>query len=186
MNDKTDKAAVAKEATIDAGVAELKAVAVPLKTALEAVINAAPISNTMACYDNGIDFDAEVIASDAAEFVLKGLIGALCYNVIDGHRGNGQKMLNNALDQVDQAAERDANFRTEKSADQLHQRIEWAARMDVQQAYRKSLQDFVLKLYTAVTGERYQQRVATSSAGRPDSKEQGVAASLKARRSAAS
>jgi len=169
--------------TVDEKVAAIKLVSEPLKSALEAVINACPIGNTVAMYDTGVEFNSEQICSDAADFVLKGLVGALCYNVIDGHRGNGQKMLNNALDQVDQAAERDANFRTEKSADQLEQRIQWAARMDVQQAYRKSLQDFTIALYTAITGERYQSRAAASSVARPDSKEQGIAASLKARRS---
>ena len=181
MNDKAKKV---ETETVDEKVRDIKLVSEPLKSALEAVINNAPIGNTIACYDTGVEFDSEQIATDAAQFVLKGLVGALCYNVIDGHRGNGQQMLNNALDQVDQAAERDANFRTEKSADQLHQRIEWACRMDVQQAYRKSLHEFVTALYTAVTGERYQQRAATSSASRPDSNEQSVAESLKARRSA--
>lgn len=177
-----DKAKNVEKDTVDAKVAEIKAVAVPLKSALEAVINAAPIGNVVACYDTGVEFNSEQIAADAADFVLKGLIGALCYNVIDGHRGNGAKMLNNALDQVDQAAERDANFRTEKSAEQLEQRIQWACRMDVQQAYRKSLQDFTMALYTAITGERYQSRAATSSSARPESKEQDIAAQLKARR----
>jgi len=181
MNAKTKKSV--GTAAIDTNVKELKMVSEPLKAALETVINNAEIGNVLACYDTGVEFNAESIASDAAEFVLKGLVGALCYNVIDGYKGNGQTMLNNALDQVDEAAERDANFRTEKSADQLHQRIVWAARMDVQQAYRKSLQDFVLKLYTAVTGERYQARIATSNA-KPDSAEQSVAEKLKARRQA--
>jgi len=181
MNDQAKN--VQKEA-VDKAVKALKKVSSPLKSALEAVINECPIGNVIACYDTGVDFPNKQICEDAADFVLKGLVGALCYNVIDGYRGNGQKMLNNALDQVDQAAERDGTFRTEKSAEQLEQRIQWAARMDVQQAYRKSLQDFTIALYTAITGERYQSRAATSNAVRPDSKEQGVAASLKARRRA--
>jgi DNA-binding protein H-NS len=168
--------------TVDEKVKSIKLVSEPLKSALEAVINAAPVGNVLAMYDTGAEFNAEQIASDAADFVLKGLVGALCYNVIDGHRGNGQTMLSNALDQVDQAAERDGTFRTEKSSDQRQQRIEWAARMDVQQAYRKSLQDFAIALYTAITGERYQSRAATSSSAKPDSQEQGIAARLKARR----
>lgn len=175
-----DKAKNVEKDTVDAMVASIKLVSVPLKSALEQVINDAAISNVIACYDTGVEFDNEQIATEAADFVLKGLVGALCYNVIDGFRGNGSKMLNNALDQVDQAAERDANFRTEKSADQLHQRIEWAARMDVQQAYRKSLQPFVTALYTAITGERYQQRVATS-AEKPNSPEQSTASNLRDR-----
>lgn len=175
-----DKAKNVEKVDVDNAMREIKLVSEPLRAALEAVINDAAIGNVIACYDTGVEFDNEQIATDAAEFVLKGLVGALCYNVIDGYRGNGSKMLNNALDQVDQAAERDANFRTEKSADQLHQRIEWAARMDVQQAYRKSLQPFVTALYTAVTGERYQQRVATSS-GKPHSPEQAAASNLRDR-----
>lgn len=170
--------------TIDQEVANVKAVSNPLKSALEAVINDAEIGNIVACYDTGhADFDAEKICSEAAEFVLKGLAGALCYNVIDGYKGNGQNMLNRALDQVDEAAERDAAFNTEKSQEQLHQRIEWACRMDVQQAYRKSLQQFVSALYAAMTGERYQARVAASN-GRPETAEQSVADKLKARRRA--
>jgi len=178
MNDKAKK--VEKEA-VDEMVKAVKAVAVPLKSALEKEIAEAPISNVLACYDTGVEFDSELIATEAAEFVLKGLVGSLCYNVIDGYRRNGQKMLNDALDQVDQAAERDAATPNEQTADRLHQRIEWAARMDVQQAYRKHLQKFVVALYTAVTGERYQQRVARSSY-KPNSTEQLVAESLKARR----
>lgn len=177
-----DKAKNVQKDTVDEKVAAIKLVSEPLKFALEAVINAAPVGNVLAMYDTGAEFNSEQIASDAADFVLKGLVGALCYNVIDGHRGNGQTMLSNALDQVDQAAERDGTFRTEKSSDQLQQRIEWAARMDVQQAYRKSLQDFAVALYTAITGERYQSRAATSSSAKPDSKEQGIAAALKQRR----
>ena len=181
MNAKTKNVS---ENDIDNSVANVKTVSAPLQSALEQIINDAEIGNVIACYDTGHeDFKADVICEDAAQFVLKGLIGALCYNVIDGYKGNGQTMLNNALDQVDQAAERDATFRTEKTADQLAQRIAWAARMDVQQAYRKSLQKFVTALYAAVTGERYQARVATS-VGKPDSTEQSVAEKLRARRKA--
>lgn len=181
MNAKTKS--VESEA-VDSNVAAVKAIADPLKSALEQVINDAEIGNVIAMYDTGHeDFKADVICEDAAQFVLKGLIGALCYNVVDGFKGNGQTMLNNALDQVDQAAERDATFQTEKSADQLAQRIAWAARMDVQQAYRESLQKFVTGLYTAVTGERYQARAAVSI-GKPESTEQSVADKLRARRRA--
>ena len=178
------KANEVKNDSINEKVAEIKAVSEPLKSALETVIENAPIGNVLACYDTGAEFDSEQIATDAAEFVLKGLLGAFCYNVIDGYKGNGQTMLNNALDQVDQAAERDANLRTEQTADRLHQRIEWAARMDVQQAYRKALQPFATALYTAVTGERYQRRVASSASEKPNSPEQSVASTIRARRSA--
>lgn len=169
--------------TVDAKVAAVKAVSDPLKSAIEEVMSNTEIGNLIQCYDTGhADFDGAQIAEEAAEFVLKGLAGALCYNVIDGHRGNGQTMLNNALDAVDKAAERDANFRNEKSQEQLHQRIEWACRMDIQQAYRKSLQQFVVGLYTAITGERYQQRGVANSHGKPDTAEQSVAERLRARR----
>ena len=172
------------EETVDSKVAAVKDVANPLKSAIEQVINDTEVGNLIACYDTGhADFNGAQIAEDAAEFVLKGLAGALCYNVIDGYKGNGQTMLNNALDQVDKAAERDAQFGTEKTQDQLHQRIEWACRMDLQQAYRKSLQQFVVAMYTAITGERYQQRVASSHA-KPETAEQSVADKLRERRQA--
>ncbi len=175
------------EKAIETAVAELKAISTPLKDALVAVIEAAPIGNVIACYDHsGVVIDAEEVASEAADFVLKGLLGSFCYNVIDGHKGNGASMLNQALDQVDRFAERDATFRTEKSADQLQQRILWACRMDVQQSYRKSLQDFVTKLYTAVTGTRYVQRGVATGGRKPDSPEQSVAANLRASRQATS
>lgn len=162
----------------------LKQVADPLKQALEQIINEAPVSNTLACYDTGAEFDGAEIAADAAEFVLKGLIGAFCYNVVEGYKGNGQTMLNRALDQVDEAAERDATFRTEKSADQLHQRIVWAAKMDVQQAYRLALQPYAEALYTVITGERYTRKV-DRTVGKPASEEQSVADKLRERRQAA-
>jgi hypothetical protein len=182
MNTNT-KTAVEKVA-VDEKVTEINLVAAPFKAAIEAVINAAPVGNVLAMYDTGADFDAELIASDAADFVLKGLIGSLCYNVIDGRKTTGAKMFNDALDQVDAAAERDAQFRTEKSSDQLQNRIRWAARMDVQQSYRAALEPFVSALYAAVTGERYQRGVSRSDLARPNSPEQGVVAALAARRKA--
>ena len=159
-----------------------------LKAALTNVIEETDVGNTIGMYDTGHeDFNAEVIATDAAEFVLKGLIGALCYNVVEGYRGNGQKMLNNALDQVDQAANADAQFSTEQTQDRLNQRIQWAARMDVQQTYRAALQDFVKGLYVAITGEAYQAKVARSIKPGEGSAEQNVASRLlEARRSNAS
>jgi len=170
--------------TIDNEIETIKSVANPLKTVLEDIINNAPVGNILACYDTGAEFNSEEIAQEAAEFVLKGLLGALCYNVIDGRKNQGQKMLNDALDQVDRATEQDAQFRSEKSADRLHNRIVWAARMDVQQAYRASLEKFVLALYIAVTGERYQRHVPVDLSEAPASPEQSVAQKLRARRTA--
>ena len=180
MNTNT-KTAV-ENVAVDSKVHEINLIAAPIKAAIEAAINAAPIGNVLAMYDTGADFNGEVIAKEAADFVLKGLIGSLCYNVIDGRKTAGAKMFNDALDQVDAAAERDAQFRTEKTSDQLQNRIRWAARMDVQQNYRAALEPFVSALYAAVTGERYQRSVARSDLKRPDSPEQGVVAALAARR----
>jgi hypothetical protein len=161
-------------------VAEMKKVSVPLKKAIEQIINDTPISNVIACYDDGgVIVDSEEMATEAAKFVMKGLIGALCYNVIDGYTGNGQKMLNLALDDVDQAASRDANNPNQKSQEILHRKINWACRMDVQQSYRKALQDWSEKLYVAVCGERYPRPVARSA--RIESVESNVAANLRER-----
>jgi hypothetical protein len=184
-----DKAKTVEEVTIDEKIAQVKPVAKAMKDLLESIINEVPIGNVIECYeaDSAIVIDSEELAKEAAEYVLKGVFGSLCYNVIDGYRHFGQKSLNDALDAVDQAAERDASTaRNEKTADRLHQTINWACRMDVQQSYRKALQTPMLGLYTAATGERYAQRVATSGTNRPDSPEQSVAQKLRERRSAAS
>lgn len=178
MNDKTKTVEI--EGFDKAGLAKLKKVAVPLKAALEDVINSAEISNVIACYDDGgVIVDAEEVASEAASFVLKGLIGSLCYNVIQGYTGNGAQMLNKALDDVDQAAARDEATPSQKTQEALHGRINWACRMDVQQSYRKVLQPWCEALYVAVIGERYPRPVARS--GKTDSAEASVARSLRDR-----
>lgn len=177
MNSKT-KTVTKKE--VDSKVAQIKKISVPLKSAIEQVINDTDVGNVIACYDDGgVIVDAEETAKDAAEFVLKGLIGSLCYNVINGYTGIGQQRLNEALDKVDQAAAQDESNPSQKSQEWLHNRINWACRMDVQQSYRKALQKFTEELYTAVTGERYTRPVARS--GKTDSPEASVARSLRDR-----
>jgi len=183
MNDKDKKA---QQATVDAKVAFLKTVSIPFNAALEQILSDAAIGNTLAMYNTGVEFKPEEIANEAGLFVIKGLIGSLCYNVIEGAKRGVQKLAE-AEDQMDSASNRDDTFRTEKSADQLHQRIVWCAKMDVQQVYRAALQEFVLGLYTSITGERYQQSAARSDRkGGVDSPEQSVVEKMRARKAAAS
>jgi len=179
MNANTDKV---EESGLDHDALKaMKEVSIPLKAAIETIINELPVEGVFKDYDGeGVMIDREVVAADAATFVLKGLIGSLCYNVIQGYTGNGQTMLNRALDQVDQAAERDASTASnQKTQDTLHARINWACQMDVQQSYRKALQEWTEQLYCAVTGDRYPRPVATS--GKTDSPEAEVARNLRDR-----
>ena len=173
---------------VDTKVAAMRAVVGPFQEAVNAAMESADIGQILTFYDvEKYDKNAaKVLTKEAAEFVIRGFVGALCYNVFDGYRNNGQKMLNDALDKADAAAERDALLRTEQTGERLHNALNWAARMEVQQAYRKALQEWASGFYTAVTGERYAQKVARSDRGAPDSAEQAVAAKLRERRAQSS
>lgn len=180
MTTKTKKS-VAKD-VVDAKVATSKSVSDPLMNVIKDVMETTEVGNTLALYDTGVEFDSEELAQDAAMFIIKGLAGALCYNITRGLQ-DGTKRLAEAEDQMIRASANDAEQRTERSAEQLHQRIEWCAKMDVQQVYRRALKEFVFGLYTDMTGERYQ-RKAPSVPGTVNSPEQSIAAKIQARRDA--
>jgi len=169
---------------VDEAIAEMKELSIPLTQAIKKIIDETYIGNVIAIYDTEVDFDSAEVCKDAAEFVVKGIVGAICYNLFQGFLDQGAKALNRALDQVDSAAERDAGGGNEQSQDQLAERIKWAARMDVQQSYRKALREWSAKLHVAVTGERYSGKGAPRLTNRPDSLEQSTAAKLRARRRA--
>jgi len=167
----------------DERVTAMKLVTGPLEAFLELIIESADVGNTCALYDTGADFDSEEICKDAAQFVINGLMGSLCYNVYEGYRGNGQKNFSKAFDDMRKAGDKDSYQRTEKSAEILQGRIVWCAKMDLQQVYRKALQTRIAELYVAMTGERYQPS-GTRSKSAPDSPEQNALARIAARANA--
>jgi hypothetical protein len=168
---------------IDIQTERVKAVRDSLVGAITDILNDTEVGNVLALYDTGVEFDGEEIAKEAAKYVIEGLAQSLCYNVFEGYKTHGARALAKAEDDVSKAAEKDEWSRTEKSADILEGRIQWCAKMDVQQSYRKALQQFASGLYTSISGERYQ---GHSSANRKPlaSPEQGVVARLRARKSA--
>lgn len=171
------------DTTIDKKVETVKAVRDALVGAVTDILNETEVGNVLAMYDTGVAFNSEEIAKEAGEYVISGLVQSLCYNVFEGYKTHGAKSLAKAEDDMFKASEKDAWNGTEKSAEILEGRIEWCAKMDVQQSYRKALQQFCSGLYTSVTGERYQGQPA-SNVKRTESPEQGAIARLRAKRSA--
>jgi hypothetical protein len=189
MNTKTqkviEKVAVenATKSEIDVAIDRVKAVRDVLVTAVTEVLNETEVGNVLAMYDTGALFNGEEIAQDAAKYVIAGLAQALCYNVFEGYKSHGAKALAKAEDDMFNASEKDEWNRTEKSGEILEGRIQWCAKMDVQQSYRKALQPFASGLYTSITGERYQGQPTTDR--KPvSSPEQSVIAKLRAKKSA--
>ena len=189
MNAKTktviEKVAVesSEKTEIDVKTERVKGVRDVLVTALTEIINEVEVGNVLAMYDTGVTFDSEAIATEAAEYVIAGLAQSLCYNVFEGYRSHGAKSLAKAEDDMFKASEKDSWSHTEKSAEILEGRIAWCAKMDVQQSYRKGLQQFISGLYTAVTGERYQGQPSANKST-VDSPEQDAIARLRAKKSA--
>ena len=179
MAAKTDK--VVTENSIDKKVASVKVVRDVLVDTITDILNATEVGNVLAMYDTGASFNSEEIAKEAATYVIEGLAQALCYNVFEGYRSHGAKSLAKAEDDMFKASEKDEWSRTEKSAEILEGRIEWCAKMDVQQSYRKALQEFMSGLYTSISGNRYQGQPSTER--KPvDSPEQGAIARLRAQK----
>lgn len=174
--------AVEAAAEVDAAIAQMKAITVPLRALLEDVLELTELGAVINCYDTHTDPKfGEKVAKDAKDYVLNGIIGAMSYNVIEGHKLNGARMFNKALDDVETARIEDTSWRSEKSAAKLERAIKWAATMDVQQIYRKVLQPTCTKLYAVFAKKRYPTKVA-SSARTNDSPEQAKAVNLRAMR----
>jgi hypothetical protein len=176
-----------KKAEVSALVKLAHSVADPLLIAIQTVLDepevATKVGNTLALYDTGVEFDSEKLASEALQFILKGFAGSLCYNIQEGYKRGHQKLAE-AEDEMIKASFRDENSPSERSAELLHGRIEWCAKMDVQQVYRKAMEQFALGIYTAMTGERYQSSTRSSGKSGVDSPEQNVVATLRARKEA--
>ncbi len=184
MAPKTDKV-IEKDApeteTVDQLVARVNGVKTVLVGAITEILEATPVGNVLAVYDTGDVFNGPEIATEAADYVIAGLAQALCYNVFEGYKAHGAKSLAKAEDDMFKASEKDEWSRSEKSGEILEGRIAWCAKMDVQQSYRKALQQFVSGLYTSITGERYQGQQASNRTP-VDSPEQGAIARLRARK----
>jgi len=166
--------------------AAAKAAVKPLKLHLLKIVNSTEIGNTVALYDEGLDPKfGERVGKDAATFVLKNLIGAMCYNILASQK-QGVKYLADAEDQMLIAADNDASSRSEKSSDIYSQRIEWCAKMDVQQIYRKALEKEIMGLHVAFTGERYQPRVTASKTDGSHKAAEELRARREARKAASS
>jgi len=188
MNAKT-KTAVEKVAVeevvkseVDILTERVKAVRDVLVGAIAEVINETEVGNVLATYDTGVEFDSVEIAKEAGEYVIAGLLQSLCYNVFEGYKSHGAKSLAKAEDDMFKASEKDAWNGTEKSAEILEGRIQWCAKMDVQQSYRKALQQFCSGLYTSQTGERYSGQPANGR--KTESPEQDAITRLRAKKSA--
>lgn len=169
--------------TVDDLVARVKTVREVLVGAISEILETTEVGNVLALYDTGAVFDGEAIAKDAAEYVIAGLAQSLCYNVFEGYKSHGAKALAKAEDDMFKASEKDEWSRSEKSGEILEGRIAWCAKMDVQQSYRKALQQFTSGLYTSITGERYQGQPASERKA-VDSPEQGAIARLRAKKDA--
>ena len=172
-----------EKSDVDVQVERVKGVKEVLVTAITEILNDTEVGNVLAMYDTGVEFNSEEIATEAGEYVIAGLVQSLCYNVFEGYRAHGAKSLAKAEDDMFKASEKDSWSHTEKSAEILEGRIAWCAKMDVQQSYRKGLQQFISGLYTAVTGERYQGQPSANKST-VDSPEQDAIARLRAKKSA--
>ena len=188
MNAKTKKVVenvvveTPEKTEIDVLTERVKNVKEVLVGALTEVINDTEVGNVLATYDTGVEFDSHEIAKLAGEFVIAGLLQSLCYNVFEGYKAYGAKSLAKAEDDMFKASEKDAWNGTEKSAEILEGRIQWCAQMDVQQSYRKALQQFVSGLYASQTGERYSGQAKTGR--KTESPEQDAITRLRAKKSA--
>ena len=145
-----------------------------ISDAVASILGNTEVGNTMAQFDSG-NMDRETIAKESGERVVAYLIGALCYNIIDGQK-RGVKQISEAEDQLTRALYEDERSHNEQSAERVEGRLDWLARMEVQQVYRAALEKFVRGVYLTITDKAYEMGGRTTKVSGSDLSASGTTA----------